>query len=90
MLRNLPWKSLLGLAFAIVSGMTAGGALLGAVVFPLVGKLLLGMAEPGAGELALEGARMLAFFLGAVWAPGIAVVVCAIRARRMMRGEDPR
>jgi hypothetical protein len=66
---------------ALFSGWTvaiiAGGAMVGAVVFPLAGALI--GADSGIAELAANGARKLGF-LSFVWAPGIALVVCFHRA----------
>ncbi|MFH1496538.1 MAG: hypothetical protein ABII82_01815 [Verrucomicrobiota bacterium] len=62
---------------ALIVGITALGAVVGAVVFPLWG-LLFGL-ERGAGELAMTGARTLGFYF-LIWAPGIALVLCVKRA----------
>ncbi|HEX9785740.1 MAG TPA: hypothetical protein VGA56_23785 [Opitutaceae bacterium] len=74
-------------------GITAGGAIIGAISFPLVGSLL--GAEGSSWELTLSGARDLAF-LAFIWAPGTAIVLCFHRiyrdrqdAARHKRPEDP-
>lgn len=63
---------------------TAGGAVVGAIVFPLVGTL--GHAEMSAGAMALSGARQLGF-LAFIWAVGIAIVMAFHRAYRRGRGQ---
>jgi hypothetical protein len=65
---------------------TAGGAVVGAVVFPLVGSLA-GM-EMTATAMALSGARQLGF-LTFIWAVGIAIVMAFQHAHRQrLRGTQ--
>ena len=60
-------------------GITAAGAVVGAVAYP-VGGLLFGLdATPG--QLAVKGLRELAF-LAFIWAPGTALVLTIHRAYR--------
>jgi hypothetical protein len=68
-LRDLHWA----LHFLVWTlGIVAVGAVLGAVVFPLVGSLA--GVDKSAGELALTGARTLGFYF-MVWAPGVGIVL---------------
>lgn len=60
-------------------GIVGGGALIGAVGFPLLGPLL-GSDRPPLAH-AITGARHLGF-IALIWAPGIALVACVMRARR--------
>jgi hypothetical protein len=64
--------------------MVAAGALLGAVLFPVIGALA-GKASPS-GALALAGARNLGFY-ALVWAPGTAIVLTVILEARRRRGR---
>jgi len=59
----------LGWAIAIVAGAT----IVGAVVFPIIGKLF--GSSLTIGQLALNGARYLAEWTGKVWALSIALVL---------------
>jgi uncharacterized transporter YbjL len=61
---------------------TAGGAVVGSIVFPLVGTLA-GM-DMTAGAMALSGARQLGF-LAFIWAVGIAIVMAFQHAHRHRR-----
>lgn len=72
-------------ALGLITGITALGAAIGAVVFPLWG-LVFGL-ERGAGELAVAGMRTLGFYF-LIWAPGIALVLCVKRAYEARRGQD--
>lgn len=66
---------------------TAGGAVVGAVVFPVVGTLA-GMDMTGA-AMALSGARQIGF-LTFIWAVGIAIVMAFQHAyRRRRRTAQP-
>jgi Zn-dependent protease with chaperone function len=76
-------------------GLTALGALLGLVLFPLVGWGVGLNRTPG--DLALAGIRILGFYFG-IWAPGIALVVTvkreyearrAIRTKVSLKSENP-
>jgi hypothetical protein len=67
-----------GFLFTVIE-IVALGALLGAVIFPIVGQL--GGARKSAAELALFGAKTLGFYF-MVWAPGIALVREFIRAAK--------
>ena len=55
------------------------GAILGAISFPLLGPLFGSNHTPG--QHAIAGARHLGF-IAMIWAPGLALVLCAIRAHR--------
>lgn len=81
LLRNAHWSVYL---LAWVLGLTAAGAILGAVAFPLVGTLLHWKFTPL--QLAQNGMRNLGF-LFFVWAVPIGATACAIRGykRRMAR-----
>lgn len=63
---------------------TAGGALVGAVVFPIVGTL--GSVEMSAGAMAWSGARQLGF-LTFIWAVGIAIVMAFQHAHRRRQAQ---
>lgn len=83
--RDLHWS----LHFLVwTGGVIALGAVLGAAIFPLVGRLA-GL-EKSVGELALTGARTLGFYF-MVWAPGLSLVLTVKneyeRRRRQSAGE---
>ena len=65
---------------------TAGGAVAGAIIFPLVGTL--GHSEMSATAMALSGARQLGF-LAFIWAVGIAIVMAFHRAYRRRPDQRP-
>lgn len=65
---------------------TVGGAIVGAILFPLVGTLA-GM-DMTAGAMALSGARQIGF-LTFIWAVGIAIVMAFQRAHRLRRSQAP-
>lgn len=65
---------------------TAGGALVGAIIFPIVGTLA-GMDLTTA-EMIVSGARQLGF-LTFIWAVGIAIVMAFQRAHRRRRAQPP-
>lgn len=69
----------------IILAITASGAALGALAFMLFG------AATGAaftmGELARNGARTLGFYF-ALWAPGIALVLCVKRSYEQRRRDS--
>jgi uncharacterized transporter YbjL len=65
---------------------TLGGAVAGAVVFPLVGSLAGMDITPAA--MALSGARQLGF-LTFIWAVGIAIVMAFQHAHRRSRAQAP-
>lgn len=74
-LRNSHWAVyFLCWLLAIVGG----GALIGAISFPLFGPLLGSGHTPV--EHALAGGRHLGF-IALIWAPGIALVACVVRAK---------
>ena len=76
LLKNLHWS----LYFLLVTtAIVAVGAVLGAVTFPLAG-LIFDTGFTGA-ELARNGIRTLGFYFF-IWAPGIAGVLCVMRAFR--------
>ncbi len=66
-----------GLWHGMVLGAVAGGALLGSVLFPLVGSLL--SIDRTFGEFMRAGLRDGGFYI-LIWAPGGALVLCAIIA----------
>lgn len=68
-----------------VLGIIALGAILGSLIFPLVG--ILAGFEKTPGELALNGARTLGFYF-MVWAPGIALVVTVKNAYERRQRKD--
>lgn len=75
-LRNSHWAVyFLCWLLAIVGG----GALIGAISFPLLGPLFGSDRTPLAHALA--GAHHLGF-IALIWAPAVALVACVIRARR--------
>jgi len=65
---------------------TLGGALVGSVIFPVVGSLA-GM-DLTVGEMARNGARQIGF-LTFIWAVGIAIVMAFQRAHRLSRAQRP-
>lgn len=71
-------------ALILIAGITALGAVLGAVVFPLWG--LVFKLERSAGELAIFGARTLGFYF-LIWAPGVALVLGVKRAYEARQAE---
>lgn len=76
-------------AAAWIFGLVTGGAVVGAIVFPLVGFIF----ETGrsSAELAFNGVKILGFY-GFIWAPGVALVVTVKReyeARARVRSENP-
>jgi len=62
-----------------VAAVVLAGAVVGAIGFPLLGPLFGSMLTPTAHALA--GARHLGF-VALIWAPGIALVLCVVRANR--------
>jgi hypothetical protein len=56
-----------------------GGALVGGISFPIFGPLFGSTRTPL--EHAIAGTRHLGF-IALIWAPGIALVLCVIRAYR--------
>ncbi len=64
-------------ALLLIVGITALGAVLGAVLFPLWGVVF--SLQKSSGELAVFGIRTLSFYF-LMWAPGIAIVLCVKRA----------
>lgn len=65
---------------------TAGGAVVGAILFPLVGRLAgMDLTIPA---MVLSGARQIGF-LTFIWAPGIAIVMAFQRAYRLRHGQRP-
>lgn len=67
-----------GFLFTVVE-LVALGALLGAIIFPLAGRL--GGSHKTTAELVLFGAKTLGFYFF-VWAPGIALVREFMRAAK--------
>ena len=68
-----------------VTGIIALGAALGAVIFPLVGRIFeTGYTAP---QLARNGVKILSFYF-MIWAPGIAIVACVMRAYRRRHPAD--
>ena len=68
-----------GLFLLFTVEISAIGALTGGVLFPLVGMLI--DAERGWAELTMLGIRNIGFWFF-IWAPGIALVRCVMRAYR--------
>jgi len=60
-------------------GIVGCGALIGAISFPLLGPLF--GSTKSFFEHSCVGARHLGF-IALVWAPGIALIACVMRARR--------
>lgn len=73
--RTILRYSAFGLGWTLV--ITAAGAALGALTFPLIGALA--GADASAASLALSGAKNLGF-LAFIWAPGAAIVLAFRRA----------
>lgn len=74
---------------AWIFGLVAGGALVGATVFPLFGLIFETGRSPT--ELAFNGVKILGFY-GFIWAPGVALVVTVKReyeARARLKSENP-
>jgi len=67
----------MGLFLFFTIEITAIGALAGALVFPIAGKLM--NAERGWHELTMLGIRNIGFWFF-IWAPAIAIVRCVMRA----------
>jgi hypothetical protein len=67
---TMPRWPLLFLKWTI--GVTALGAVVGAIVFPLVGLIWDTPYTPS--ELVMNGIKILGFFFG-IWAPGIGLVM---------------
>lgn len=66
-----------GLAWTI--GISAGGALLGGIAFPVVGTILGKSANFW--DMAIQGVRDFGF-LASIWSPGIGIVMAIHRAYR--------
>lgn len=65
---------------------TAGGALVGSIAFPIVGSLAsMEMTVPA---MALSGARQIGF-LTFIWAVGIAIVMAFQHAHRRRAAQRP-
>jgi len=69
-----------------LAAIVAAGAVVGAAVFPLVG--LCFRSGYTAGQLVANGVRTGSFYCF-LWAPGIAVVLCVMRAYRRRHPEAP-
>lgn len=80
-LRNSHWAVYF---FCCLIAIIGGGAFIGALSFPLVAPLF-GSDRPPLAH-AITGARHLGF-IALVWAPGIALVACVIRAKRRKSPE---
>ncbi len=65
---------------------TLGGAVVGAIIFPLVGTLA--DVAMSARDMALSGARQLGF-LAFIWAVGIAIVMAFQHAHRRRQAQRP-
>ena len=66
-------------AAAWIGGLSAVGAILGMICFPL-GGLIVG-AERTSLQLLVRGARFGSFYF-LIWAPAIAIAACTMRAYR--------
>ncbi len=80
------WAGRAGGFFVTVIEIVALGALLGAIIFPIVGTL--SGAHKSTAELVLFGAKTLGFYFF-VWAPGIALVREFMRAAKLRRADPP-
>ena len=80
------WAGRVGGFFFTVLEIVALGALLGAVIFPVAGKL--GGAHKSTAELVLFGAKTLGFYFF-VWAPGVALVREFMRAAKQKAVVKP-
>lgn len=76
------WAERVGVFFFTVLEICALGALLGAVLFPLFGRL--GGAHKTTAELIVFGAKTGGFYF-MVWAPGVALVRVFMRAAAAKR-----
>jgi len=65
--------------FFWLGAVVLAAALMGAIAFPLLGPLF--GSKRSVGEHAIAGARHLGF-IALIWAPGIALVLCVVRAYR--------
>lgn len=73
------WAARAGGFFFTVIEIVALGALLGAIIFPVAGRL--GGSHKTTAELVIFGAKTLGFYFF-VWAPGIALVREFMRAAK--------
>ena len=80
------WAARSGGFFFTVLGICALGALLGAIVFPVAGRL--GGAHKTRDELIVLGVKTGGFFF-MVWAPGVALVRMVIRAASARKPAPP-
>jgi hypothetical protein len=78
-MKRRSWLQWTGLFLFFTIEVTAIGALAGALIFPIVGKLI--NAERGWSELTVLGSRNIGFWFF-IWAPAIAIVRCVMRAYR--------
>lgn len=78
-MKRRPWIQWTGLFLLFTVEVTAAGALLGGIAFPIAGSIL--GTERGWAELTLLGIRNIGFWFF-IWAPAIALVRCVMRAYR--------
>jgi hypothetical protein len=78
-MKRRSWLQWTGLFLFFTVEITAVGALVGGLAFPLVGAII--GAERGWAELAVLGIRNIGFWFF-IWAPAIALVRCVMRAHR--------
>ena len=68
----------------LVLGICSAGALVGAVLYPVAGTLL-GMDLPPA-RMLVNGLKDGGFY-ALIWAPGLALVICIMRAHKLYAGK---
>jgi hypothetical protein len=78
-MKRRSWLQWAGLFLFFTIEVTAIGALAGALIFPIVGRLI--EAERGWSDLTVLGIRNIGFWFF-IWAPAIAIVRCVMRAYR--------
>lgn len=76
-MKRRSWLEWIGLFLLLTIEVTAIGALAGAITFPIVGGFI--GAERGWAELTILGIRNIGFWFF-IWAPGVALVRCIMRA----------
>lgn len=74
-----------GTVLGVTVALAAAGAVLGAVIFPLVGAL--NGSSKSLPDLALWGAKDVGFYVF-IWAPGIGITYAVIREWRRAAGKD--
>ena len=82
----MKWLRWTGLFLLFTIEVTAIGALAGGIVFPILGAIF--DWERGWEELAMNGIKNIGFW-AFIWAPGIAIVRCIMRAYRERHPDAP-